>query len=213
MTMTRKAVRGVAGKSKRRFDRKGLWVHSISVLLLLTLLSVHFVSGLYARYFTGEMTGGGASIASGGSVEVLEHRAYFDTAAYRYVLDRDNLVTNNTYDVLVPGMNIEKDPFVRLAGDNDVSYTLYLEVVPSRPDIMTYKMSDHWQSSQRFSAQHGGSVYVFQSVIAPHEKRDISGLLSGGKIHIRSTLKDKQEPEVNSEPFRVDMYAYLVQVD
>ena len=199
--------------SAKPFNRMNIIIRSLGLLLLLTLLSFHFVSGLYAKYQSGSMSGGGAAIAAGGSVAVLEHQAYFDTNAYCYQLNKEVLVTNNTYDVLVPGMDIEKDPFIRLTGDNDVSYTLYLEVAPTRPDILSYKMTEQWRASDHFPAQHGGKVYVFQSPVRPHEKRDIAGLLDNGEIHIKEELKDKHSPPENGEPFRVDMYAYLVQMD
>ena len=199
------------GKSHR--DRRNMIVRAGGILLLMTLLSFRMVSSLYAGYASGEMTGNGAAIAAGGIVTVAEHQACFDRTVGEYRLNPAQIVTANTYEVVVPGMKIEKDPFIQLPGNNDVSYTLYLEVTAAQPAIVRYTMSDDWQESQRMAAQHGGKVYVYHHAVRPHEQGTITGLLSDAAVYITSELRDKRRPDANGAPFRVDMYAYLVQSD
>ena len=184
----------------------------LGVLIVLTLVSFGMVCRLYAKHSTEENARGGARVAVTGSASLLEHKASFNYETLRYELDRNTIVTSNTYEVVVPGIEIEKDPFVRLSGSNDVAYYLYIEVVPSDPEILSYSMSSVWTASNELSPVYGGTVYKFQNIIKPHEKRDIGNILSDN-LWIRDDLKDKENPDVNSEPFRVDMYAYLVQAD
>ncbi len=199
---------------KKRSSWLGVIVRCGGVLLMLTLISLHLVSGLYAKYHSGEMTGGGAGVAAAGTVSILEHKAYFDTSEYTYKLKTDELVTGNTYHVIVPGMDIEKDPFIRLYGDNEVSYRLYLEIVSDRPEICRYTLSTEWsKADELFPAKHGGDIYVFQTTIRPHESRDISNLFVNRSVHIPEDIKNKENPFEGGDPFCIRMYAYIVQAD
>lgn len=197
-------------KTNKSFQRS-VFV-TLAVLVFFTLVSFSMVCRLYARYSTEQNSDGGAKVAAPGSVAVLEHKASFNYDTLRYELDRNTLVTSNTYDVVIPGIEIEKDPFIRLSGTNDVAYKLYIEVVPSNPDILSYTMSSVWTASNELPSANGGKIYKFQNIIKPHEQRDIGNILSED-LWIKSEFKNKQDPAANSDPFRVDMYAYLVQAD
>lgn len=184
-----------------------------SVMLLLTMISFWLVCGMLARFTSSGDKQGGARVAAAGQADVFEYEAYFDDTTYSYHLREDTVVSKNTYSVVVPGMEIEKDPFIRLYGNNEVSYYLYLEVKASHPDKVRYEMSSVWSVTNDIAAAHGGTVYKFQTVIKPGEKRDIHEILKDDIVRIRDDLKDKTQPTANSDPFTLDFYAYMIQMD
>jgi len=181
------------------------------VLFLLTMMSLWLVCGMLARFTSSEDKNEVARVAAAGQVDIFENEAYFDDETYSYQLRDDSIVSRNTYPVIVPGMEIEKDPFIRLYGNNEVSYYLYLEVRAS--DRVRYELSSVWSVTNDIAASHGGTVYKFQSVIKPGEKRDIREILKDHTVRIRDDLKDKSQPSANSDPFTMDFYAYMIQAD
>ncbi len=183
------------------------------VILILTLISFRLVCGMLARYTSSGNKDEGARVACAGQVDILEHEAYFDSNTYTYQLRTEKLVTENTYDVVVPGMEIEKDPIIRLYGNNEVSYYLYIEVKSSDDAKMNYDISEEWSQTNDIYSAHGGKVYKFQSVIEPGEKRDIHCLFKDNVIRISEDLKNKAAPTENVESFKIEIYAYIVQVD
>lgn len=103
------------------------------LLLVLTVVSVCLIAGLYARYTTGYNAAASARVAVGlPNVEVKEHKAELVSGVY--VLKNDKTasdyeeVTSNTYDTVIPGTDIAKDPFLRLTGASEVDYWLYVQV-------------------------------------------------------------------------------------
>ncbi len=196
----------------RRFVGKMIF-HILGVLFILTMISIWLVCGMLARYTSEGEKSGGARVASAGQVDVFENEAYFDYTTYTYLIDKDKIVTENTYNVIVPGMEIEKDPFIRLYGNNEVSYNLYIEIKVSDPELIRYSMSSVWSQTDDLSPAYGGTVYKYQSVIAPGYQGDILDILEDGVIRIRDDLKDKTYPQANSDTFKMDIYAYLTQTD
>lgn len=181
--------------------------------ILLTIVSLRLAGSVYARYTTGYSAADSAGAALTGEARVMEYRAEFDPILHRYVLDPSVLVTANSYSAVVPGMKIDKYVFVRLDGDNDVSYSLYIEICPSAGNVVSYSLADPWLRSGEFVPLHGGSIFRYSSLIPAHESGDIPVFAEESGVTVSDALRDKSDADMNSEPFTVSIYAYLVQSD
>lgn len=113
--------------------------------LILTMLSICLVSGTYAKYVISSYMMDSAQVAKTGvgSMELLEHEAELDNGIYTL---NEEEVTKNTYDTVIPGVDIPKDPFIRLDIDSEVTYSLYIKVAGSDPfpDTVTYELTEDW---------------------------------------------------------------------
>ncbi len=186
-----------------------------AVLLLLTLLSFRMVCGLMARYSSSDWAAGGARVAAAaGGVSIYEYRADYDEDNFRYVLDKDTVVDGNTYSVVVPGMKIAKDAFIRMEGQGDASYTLYLELAPSAQDVFLYELdSSQWVADENLTPRFGGRVYRYAQAIAPHTRCTIPVHFQDGCVYISDSLRDKSRPDYNAQSAGLQLYAYLIQAD
>ena len=185
------------------------------VLLVLTLLSIWLVCGLFAKYTTSDSGSDSAKVAGAGMVTMREHKVLYSDG--EYTLDNTQEVDSNNYSVVLPGTEIPKDPYIILAGNNAVSCSLYIEVaVSGLPGEVQYEIDrDKWTkvTSGEISAFHGGTVYRYNNMIPPHTSDEIRDIIKDNKIIINEDLKNKTDPNKNSEDFSIDLYAYLIQND
>lgn len=168
------------------------------ILLVLTMLITCLVSRTFARYTASEEAADAAHVAAGlPRLELWEHEAELKDG--EYVLNSTE-VTSNKYEKVIPGVDIAKDPFVRLTGDSEVSYEVYVKVIEQDipADTVKYEIRDDWKP---VSGQDG--VYQYTGTIT-----------SGTPIYI---LKDNQltvsEHYVGSNTFSLAFSAWIEQVD
>ena len=127
--------------------------------VLFCLSAVTFVA--VAKYikdipFTGNVTF---------KAELAEKFTLTETQAVRqtdgsYILSGEQ-VTQNTY-ILMPGVDVPKDPKITITGKTTVPAYLYVEVCPDLPatDTVTYGIMPHWKALG-IKGPHGGDVYVY----------------------------------------------------
>lgn len=136
-----------------------------------------------------------ADLASG--LAVLEHEATKDENG-EYVLNLQKEVSSNSYD-LMPGVDILKDPFVKVTGKTEIPAYLYIEVVDlpeGRAPTYSYQIdSGNWtllkksDNTTPVTGKNGGKVYVYNSG-ASFDKDDTNegtlavNILSGGKVTV-----------------------------
>ena len=116
---------------------------AVCILIALTALTAWSVSGIYAKYVDSSAMDGNAGVARMGVVtfDLLEHEAKDigddldkiigepNNFSSIYELDLTSEVKANTYNKVMPGIDIPKDPFINLdLQSNEVSYELYLKV-------------------------------------------------------------------------------------
>lgn len=103
------------------------------------------VSGTLAKYVRESTLSGTVSItAELGVIELLEHRAV-KQADGSYTLHESDTTMRNVYDAVIPGMDIPKDPWVRIKDKSSISAYVYLKIESDTlPDTMTYALKDHW---------------------------------------------------------------------
>lgn len=173
---------------------------TVGILLTLTLLSTWFLSGLYAKYVVSGNRGDSAHVASTGimKLELWEHKAVLRDGVY--ALDQTAEVDENTYGTVIPGVDIAKDPFIRLELDNSrVDYALYLNVTESNfPATVTYDLLEQWEL---MSEKNGTSVYRYKGEIASGTIK----ILQGDKLYVSEKYVG------NGQTFSLTFSAYLQQ--
>lgn len=134
------------------------WPTALAALILLTALT-----GVYAKYVMEQPITGTASItAKLGSVQVLESKAV-PNALGEYTLNTALAVTENTYNIVIPGLDIPKDPYVVIQNKTEVPVYIFVEVVNklSGSEITFTIDDDCWLELTGFKGEHGGTVYVY----------------------------------------------------
>ena len=178
---------------------------TVGILLTLTLFTTWSLSGLYAKYVVSGNRYDSAHVAGTGSVnlELREHEARLENGVY--VLNKNKEVDENTYDTVIPGVDIAKDPFIKLELDNSrVDYELYLNVTESNvPATVTYKLLKEWEF---VSKQNGTSVYRYKGTIASNFNDTIS-ILQENKLYVSEKYAG------NGQTFSLTFSAYLQQAD
>lgn len=201
------------------------------IILILTMLSIWLVSGLFAKYVISGHKIDSATVAKTGigTMELLEHEAKLDNGIY--VLDEKKEVTENTYNRVIPGVDIAKDPFVRLKlQDAEVDYELYITVTEedfptyqptpeSKPvktvtySVITKEIAEaegidyYWILQEDLSKESKGIyVYKYSEVLQPGTTYDDIYILKENMLYVSEHYVG------NSTDFTLTFSAWLVQV-
>lgn len=160
-----------SGKNKLKNDLKKsvpLIAIAVSSVLIIGAVLTMAVSESSANYKQKRMvTNAPAKITVSAdladSLDVLEHKAERADSG-KYVLSNDKLISFNEYE-LMPGVSIDKDPFVRVTGKTEIPSYLYLEVIDTTgksSDTFDFEIdSTVWQVMSGVSGRNGGTVYVY----------------------------------------------------
>lgn len=134
-------------------------------------------------------------------IVLLEHEAVDPDGDGVYALNTKE-VSANTY-VVYPGVNLPKDPFVRVTGLNAQAY-LFVEVVDNTCSALTVTVDTAKWTATTLTGQNGGTVYVY-AVNGGKLTQDLTDtcILADNKI-------DVADAQI-SDPGTVTFYAYIVQ--
>lgn len=107
-----------------------LFLHDIlfradCILLLSVTVTIWLICGMFAKYAVTDEGSDSARAAAFASIDVTEHRAELKNGEYRLT---DDEVKENSYNKVIPGVDIPKDPVVHLSGTPEVACMLYLKV-------------------------------------------------------------------------------------
>ena len=137
---------------------------ALSVILVLAAVTV---GAVYAKYIrTVELFGNvtvSARLADG--FALFEHTADRQTDG-SYRLNTAEVKTN-TY-TLLPGLDVPKDPQIRITGKTATDAYLFVEVVDginSDQTKITYALNDSWTRLDGVTGGNGGAVYVYSTVL------------------------------------------------
>ena len=185
---------------------------AVGILLILILISMWIVCGMLAKYTDANSNITSARVARMAMVELHEHKAELQNGIY--VLDTDTIVGSNEYDTVLPGVDIPKDAFIQSDGKNEVACALYIEVVNVNvPDEVSYTIGTSFETETSIVPSHGGTLYKYNQTIQPGTDRPITHIFSDNKLRVSDTFKDRSVAEKNTAPFKIEIYAYLVQID
>ena len=186
----------------------GILYRTVGVLLVLTLLSIWLVSGLFAKYVTSGNDSDSAHVAGTGIVtfDVVEHKAEetgTNSGVYRLLSGEQNEVKGNLYSKVLPGVDIPKDPFVKLKLVNaEVAYTLYLQVTESNPfpEYVTYELNKTlWEC-----IDEKNGVYQYKGAIEAGTNSYTIEILKDNMLYV-------SEHYVGNGKFSLTFSAYLMQ--
>lgn len=181
----------------------------LPVLLILALLC-GLAGGAYAKYVKKQTLESSLTIkANLGTIDLLEHKATKKNDG-SYVLDKTNEVRANTYQLL-PGLDIPKDPFVRISGKTPIEAYVFVEVVDDLPanSGITYSLTADWTKLEGVTGSHGGTVYVYKEEVTNAFGSNGSGdipILAGDKVSISQYL-DKSVKDL-----KLTFYASMYEV-
>lgn len=194
----------------------------LRLLILLALLLIGGITYAAGKYVKTMPHSGTVTFTArlAEKVELWEHEAVRQNNG-SYSLDGSKTVRQNSY-VLIPGLDIAKDPYVQITGKTDVPAHLYVEIVTDTIDrydgqpVVTYAPGGDWKLSERAS-QHGGTVYVYTGG-SDSALTLTSANTPAGPIYI---LADKQirvsqhakyaDNTTNGDTDMMKIYAYLVE--
>lgn len=161
---------------------------------LVVALLCGLIGGTYAKYVKDQTMGGTVTIqVSLGTIELWEHKADLNNDG-TYTLDTTQEVLNNTY-VLLPGLDIPKDPFVRITDKSPIPVYIFVEVTSALSgsalsfEVDVYdeinNRDGNWIEVAGATPKHSGKVYVYTG--GTDKALAVTGNISG--IYI---LKDNQ---------------------
>lgn len=204
--------------SKRTAGDKLFW--AVGILLVFAMLSTWAVCGLFAKYIVSDREKNSARVAGTGVklFAVAEHKAKNvseekNDRVYDLLDGNDGRktveVTKNVYDIIPPGYDIPKDPFVKLVlKDAEVDYELFLRVVKSDKfpeETVTVLLDDMWEP-----VQGEQDLYKYKGYFDAGTDYDLTGdnviyILKNNLVYVSQNYK--------GENFSLSFEAWLKQVD
>ena len=176
-------------------------------LFCLVIFSVHFTSGIYARYSTTAEGNDSARVASFGELKITETG------------DFDN---EGKKAMLLPGVDLKKDVEVTF-GKSEVATIVFVEVKVSgnwevslsakdfsfRGSDVQWQIADGWTVLNEASAVGSKtSVFVYYREVPANEEFGPVDVIKGGIIKVSTDLTRKEMPE---DIFEIDIRAAVVQ--
>ena len=203
-------------KDKRSPKLARLLIILVLVLLALTTFAVGKYMKTMGHSGTVSFT---ARLAS--NLEIWEHQVQRNGDG-TYSLDRNTPVHENAY-VLIPGLDVAKDPYVLISGKTDIPAYLYVEIVTATIDsyagkpLITYTPANGWKVSDK-EPLHGGTVYEYVgngdsalALTSANTPKDGIYLLADNKIYVSQHAKYADNTQ-NGDTDVMQIYAYLVEV-
>ena len=181
----------------------------VPVLLACAAVLVLLGSGIRAKYVTSVPLSGTVTIKGelADNVTLTEHEAARQ-ADGSYILT-ETIVAENKY-IVMPGVDIPKDPTITIKDKSSVPAYLYVEIVPSSltPAAVKYEMytlgveGDVWRRIA--TTDDTRNVYVYNKDLTKAPLQNIQ-ILKDNKI----IISEKYDPM--SAPFSLQFYVYMVQ--
>ena len=224
------------GENKNKSFGKNL-SRTLGILLALVVLAACTFGVIYAKYISTKNTDGNAGVAKAGNItlELKEHEAVEtekNSGEYK-LLDGTNGTTStevesNSYDRVFPGVDIPKDPFVRLKIENaEVNYSLYVKVkednIPYAEDGTTrtikFTLTSEWIFEE---TKDGVDYYRYVGANPNSDKTKPAYVFNAGtnvsetKIQIINNNKLEVSQHYNGDPkkaYSLTFEAYLRQVN
>lgn len=131
------------------------WLIVAIALELVVLLSLSGV--VYAKYVAEKELNGNVTIkAELGEIALYEHKAIKNDSG-QYELNPDKTVSGNTYDTVIPGLDIPKDPYIVITDKTEIpAYVFLLVHETAWPNTMEYELEKHWKPLLGYN-----NVYVY----------------------------------------------------
>lgn len=142
-----------------------------------------------------------------------------------YTLSSETTASGSQRYVLIPGLDVPKDPHIVIEGKTEIPAYLYIEIVNTLDTVVIdgesvklidYVVSSDWKVSSRLG-QHGGTVYVYTG--GENNAKELSGTPPDMVIYILHANTVTVSPHIKHADITADsdtdiltFYAYLEEV-
>ena len=179
--------------------------------LLVAALALLAVADLRAKYVTTVDLTGAVRFTADLAVDVTlwEHQAQRNPdGTYTLSATDDPTINTNTY-VVMPGVDIPKDPTITITTKSAIPAYLYVEIVDNSPSSVTYTLDDKWVPLTILDR----TVYLYKY----DDDYNFPAADAEGKITINIiknkviTVSHTYDPAADTSNFNIKFYAYLIQ--
>lgn len=163
-------------------------------------------SGIRAKYVTSVPLTGTVTIKGelADNVTLTEHKAERKSDG-SYTLSETDITDHNEY-IVMPGVDIPKDPTITIENKSSVPAYLYVEIVDDSPGTATYALTDDWEKITVTDTTR--NVYVYKLSFSGETSQSIQ-ILKDNKI----IISEKYDPTSASAHFSLQFRAYMAQVE
>ena len=170
---------------------------------LLAVAAALIIMGTQAKYVTSVPLTGKVTFSADLSeyVTLTEHKATRKSDG-TYKLSTTEITIQNTY-VVMPGVDIPKDPFITVTNKTDIPAYLYVEIVEENlpgDGTVTYKLTGDWEKL----SIAGRNVYVYKGELTAKTTQEIP-ILDANTVYV----SDQYNPA--SSEFHLKFYGYMAQ--
>lgn len=167
---------------KKKQFRTGLQLLCVLMVLLITMTA--YVAGKYIK--TISMNGSVTFTVNLASNMVLQEHEAARQNDGSYTLTA-NTVNSNTY-VLIPGVDIPKDPYIIIQGKTKIPAYLYIEIESTLDAPVKYSVdTTNWTLLQ---TDGNKSVYYYNTAIGEGFSEDPIYILSDNQVTVSQTLRN-----------------------
>lgn len=140
-----------------------------------------------------------------GEFTLVEHEAIMNEDG-TYTLEENSEVFENSYTVY-PGVDLPKDPFVRIQSFTGEEAYLFIEVVDNTGDYLTATVdAENWIATN-LTGNNGGVVYVYT---VKNEVAKVIADIASINILADKTVEVADDAELTGNE-KIEFYGYLLQ--
>lgn len=185
-------------------------IRRLSLTIFLLILIGVLIGSTAAKYiYRQELTGSVTFTAKLAENLLLQEHEVVRQDDGSYTLSTE-VVETNTY-FLLPGLDVPKDPYVRIEGKTPIKAYLYIEITDTTNGAIDYAVADHWEKI----SVAGKNVYVYHqndNKLLDHENypKENIPILKDDRITVSQKLLT--EDKKNSAKDVLTFQAYLYEV-
>lgn len=134
----------------------------VSLILIFALILGSFIGSATAKYiYSTKLTAKVTFTAElAEKIELLEHQAETDYGSKSNYKLTDETVAINAYE-LMPGVDIPKDPYIKITKKSPVPAYLYVEVVAETNSAIEFEIDQDYWKKLYLTGPKGGDIWVY----------------------------------------------------
>lgn len=195
----------------------------VIVCLMFTIGTIAYLSASTGKAVTNTfVAAGGGNIIdsvipdgknSDYNFNLKESEASLNDTRTGYNLNTTKKVTENTYNDAIPGMVIAKDPKLSVNIANNISAYVFIEVVDTTNENLSYTITTDWVDLN-ITGNNGGKIYVYKNTpvigTVAYELQDIQ-ILGNNSVKASSNLVDIDSNSDGMQLGNINFYSYVSQ--
>ena len=137
----------------------------LRLLILLTLLLIALTTFAVGKYITTISVHNTVTFTAELAEDVVLVESKITRKADGTYETTAETVTSGTQEyILIPGLDVPKDPRVVITGKTSIPAYLYIEIVDhTHNSALRYELTDSWITPAAKDPEHSGTVYVFST--------------------------------------------------